>query len=63
MRLCLVPRPVRRCAGMLALLGSVVDGAYDGTVRPLAFAMCVLSACCCLLVHLAEPRDGTIGAR
>jgi DHA1 family bicyclomycin/chloramphenicol resistance-like MFS transporter len=46
-----------------ALLGSVVDGAYDGTVRPLAFAMCVLSACCCLLVHLAEPRDGTIGAR
>ena len=46
-----------------ALLGSVVDGAYDGTVRPLAFAMCLLSVCCCALVHLAERRGSTLRTR
>jgi DHA1 family bicyclomycin/chloramphenicol resistance-like MFS transporter len=46
-----------------ALLGSVVDSAFDGTVRPLAFAMCLLSVCCCALVHLAERRGGTLRAR
>jgi DHA1 family bicyclomycin/chloramphenicol resistance-like MFS transporter len=38
-----------------ALLGAVVDGRYDGTLRPLAVAMAIFALTAAGLVHLADP--------
>lgn len=58
--------PVGRVAGMAAamlgtvstaggaVLGSLVDGAYDGTVRPLAYAVLLFSALAATLIYIAD---------
>jgi len=39
-----------------AVLGSLIDGAYDGTLRPLAFGMLLFGTLAATLIHLAERR-------
>ncbi len=62
--------PVGRVAGMAAallgtvttaggaLLGSFVDSRYDGTIRPLAFAMFGFAVLCAALIHAADQPSG-----
>ena len=58
--------PVGRVAGMAAamlgtvstaggaILGSLVDGAYDGTVRPLAYAVLLFATLAATFIYIAD---------